>query len=195
MTLSDFGTLIAELSIPSVYGPYQNAKSVPYISYTAQDRNVVHADGIVIYGEEWIMLKLVTRSRDLTKEATVESFLTENGIPYDDPDYYFDESQKIHITTYYFLLGPSTACIPHISLADSDVSVEENDTAELTIASVFPADAAITWTSSNPLTATVTDGTLTGEDAGTCIIYASITVDGAVYTDTCTVTVTEPEET
>lgn len=194
MTLSDFGTLIAELNIPSVYGPYQNAKSVPYVSYTAQDRNVIHADGIVIYGEEWIMLKLVTRSRDLTKEATVESFLTENGIPYDDPDYYFDESQKIHITTYYFLLGPSTADIPHISLADSAVSVEENDTAELTIASVFPADAAITWTSSDPLTATVTDGTVTGEDAGTCIIYASINADGAVYTDTCTVTVTESEE-
>lgn len=193
MTLSDFGTLIAELNIPAIYGPYQNAKSVPYISYTSQDRNVIHADGIVIYGEEWIMLKLVTKSRDLTKEATVESFLTENGIPYDDPDYYFDESQKIHITTYYFLLGPSTADIPHISLADSAVSVEENDTAELTIASVFPADAAITWTSSDPITATVTDGTVTGEDAGTCIIYCSITVDGAVFTDTCTVTVTEPE--
>ena len=194
MTLSDFGTLIAELNIPSVYGPYQNAKSVPYVSYTAQDRNVIHADGIVIYGEEWIVLQLVTRSRDLTSETLIETFLTSNGIPFDDPDYQFDEKQKIHTTTYYFMLGPSNAEIPHISLAESAISVEENETAELPIASVFPTDAAITWTSSDPLTATVEDGTVNGEDAGTCIIYASITVDGAVYTDTCTVTVTEESE-
>ena len=194
MTLEAFGAAIANLPLPAIYGPYQDAQAVPYISYTAYERNVIHADGIVIYGEEWIVLQLVTRSRDLTAETLIETFLTSNGIPFDDPDYQFDEKQKIHTTTYYFMLGPSNAEIPHISLAESAISVEENETAELPIASVFPTDAAITWTSSDPLTATVEDGTVTGEDAGTCIIYASITVDGAVYTDTCTVTVTEESE-
>lgn len=194
MTLEAFGAAIANLPLQAIYGPYQDAQSVPYISYTAYERNVIHADGIVIYGEDWIELRLVTRSRDLTLEKLVENVLTSNGISFDDPDYYFDEKQKIHTASYSFLLQESSAATPHISLADTAVSVEEDEDVELTIASVFPADAAVTWTSSDPFTATVEDGTVTGEDSGTCIIYASINADGAVYTDTCTVTVTEPEE-
>ena len=64
MTLEAFGAAIANLPLPAIYGPYQDAQSVPYISYTAYERNVIHADGIVIYGEDWIELRLVNRDRD-----------------------------------------------------------------------------------------------------------------------------------
>ena len=194
MTLEAFGAAINSLPIPAIYGAYREPTAVPYISYTSFERNVIHADGIVIYGEEWIELRLVTKSRDLALEKLVENVLTSNGISFDDPDFEFDEKQNIHTASYSFLLQDSSVATPHIRLADTAVSVEEDEDVELTIASVFPADAAITWTSSDPLTATVEGGTVTGEDAGTCIIYASINADGAVYTDTCTVTVTEHEE-
>lgn len=104
MTLEAFGELIATLDIQSVYGPYQDATATPYISYAAIERNVIHADGVVVYGEEWIQLHLVTHSRDLTLEAAVEKLLTDNGIAFDFPDFEFDEKQRIHTTTYDFMI-------------------------------------------------------------------------------------------
>ncbi len=50
MTLAEFGTAIASsLNIPAYYGPLQDSTAVPYISYTAAEHNVIHADGIVVY--------------------------------------------------------------------------------------------------------------------------------------------------
>ena len=104
MTLAEFNSLISTLSIPAVYGYYKNAQATPYIAYTAVEKNVVHADGIVVYSEPWVELKLYTANRDLTAEESVESLLTQNGIAFDVPDLIFDEAQGIHIATYYFPL-------------------------------------------------------------------------------------------
>ncbi len=59
-------------------------------------------------------------------------------------------------------------------------------------ATTVPADAEVTWTSSDDLVAEVSNGTVTGVAAGTATITATITVDGVNYTDTCAVTVAEP---
>jgi hypothetical protein len=104
MTLEAFYAAISSLGMPAVYGAYKDEQAAPYISYQAFRRNCIHADGIVIYGEDWIDLRLVTAKRDLEKEALVEQLLTASGISFDDPDYEFDEKQKIHITSYSFLL-------------------------------------------------------------------------------------------
>lgn len=104
MTLAEFGTALETLSIPAYYGPLFDSQAVPYISYTANDRNTIHADGIVIYSEEWIELRLVTKERDTVWEALIEHLLTENGIAFYDPDLTFDEKQHIHIVSYTFML-------------------------------------------------------------------------------------------
>lgn len=104
MTLEAFGAAISALNLPAIYGYYKDAQSVPYISYTSFERNVIHADGIVIYGEEWIELRLVTKSRNLALEKLVENVLTSNGISFDDPDFDFDEKQNIHTASYSFML-------------------------------------------------------------------------------------------
>lgn len=104
MTLEEFGALIAALNVPAIYGPYQNAQATPYISYSAIEKNVIYADGRVIYGEDWIELRLVTGSRDLTLERMIEQLLTDNGISFDYPDFEFDESQRIHTAYYNFML-------------------------------------------------------------------------------------------
>lgn len=104
MTLEEFGVMIASLNIPAIFGPYKNAQVTPYISYYAIEKNVIYADGRVIYGEDWIELRLVTESRDLSLERAVEQLLSDNGIAYDYPDFEFDQKQRIHIASYNFML-------------------------------------------------------------------------------------------
>jgi hypothetical protein len=104
MTLEAFHTLIASLDLPVVYGYYRSEQNPPYIAYASTMRNVFHADGIVIYAEEWIELHLITVRRDLSAERAVELLLNANQIAFDSPDLAFDEKQGIHEAIYYFQL-------------------------------------------------------------------------------------------
>lgn len=106
MTLQEFAQVITALGIPAVYGYYndENPQKPPYLAYRATEKNVIHADGIVVYAEEWCVLEFISRYRDLTTERLIETMLTENGIAFGSPECYFDEKQKIHITAYSFML-------------------------------------------------------------------------------------------
>ena len=82
---------------------------------------------------------------------------------------------------------------PSILLNTHSISVEDDATATLTVTTI-PADASVTWTSSNDEVATVTSaGVVAGVAEGNAIITASITVDSVTYTDTCTVVVVAAE--
>jgi uncharacterized protein YjdB len=94
---------------------------------------------------------------------------------------------KTKITT----IPEPSAATPHISIAESTATVAAGSTIALTIDSIYPANATITWTSGTTAKASVnSDGVVSGVAAGTSVITASITVGGTSYTDTCTVTVT-----
>lgn len=195
MTLEEFGVMIASLNIPAIFGPYNNAQATPYISYYAIEKNVIYADGRVIYGEDWIELRLVTESRDLSLERAVEQLLSDNGIAYDYPDFAFDQKQRIHTATYAFLLQPTSGHVPHLELMEYDADVKVNKTIPLHVASVYPLDAAITWMTSDASTATVdASGIVTGVSTGTCSIVALIVAGGVTYTDACTITIYEEED-
>lgn len=77
-----------------------------------------------------------------------------------------------------------------MTLSSAEGTVVVSETLALT-ATTIPADAQVTWTSSDNTIASVSDGTVTGESAGSATITATITVDGVNYTDTCEITVTE----
>lgn len=79
---------------------------------------------------------------------------------------------------------------PAVLLDKHAVTIAEDETVTLT-ASTVPADAVVSWASSDDTVASVADGVVTGVAAGSAIITATITVDGVDYTDTCTVVVTE----
>lgn len=81
---------------------------------------------------------------------------------------------------------------PSVLINTHAVEVEELGTATLT-AKTTPADAVVTWTSSDSTVASVASGVVTGEAEGNAIITATITVDGVAYTDTCTVIVKAAE--
>lgn len=79
-----------------------------------------------------------------------------------------------------------------VSLNQTTLSMLSTTTAQL-VATVSPdnaANKAVSWTSSNPSVATVSDGNITALSAGTSTITVT-TVDGG-YSATCLVTVTNP---
>ena len=112
MTLEEFHAVIEQIGIPAVYGAYQENQAAPYIAYQSINRNVIHADGIVVYSEEWVELRLVTKYRDLESERIIENLLTGNGIAFDYPDFDFDDTQMVHIVTYTFMLQVATHSDP-----------------------------------------------------------------------------------
>lgn len=81
---------------------------------------------------------------------------------------------------------------PSVLLNTHAASVKENETVTLT-ATTIPADATVTWSSSDSTKASVVSGVVTGEAEGSAIITASITQNGVTYTDTCTVVVEAAE--
>ena len=77
---------------------------------------------------------------------------------------------------------------PSVELDKTTATVAEGSTVEIT-ATTVPAGETVTWASSDTDVATVSDGTVTGVDAGTATITATITVDGKEYSASCAVTV------
>lgn len=81
---------------------------------------------------------------------------------------------------------------PSVTLPGS-AEVTEGKEFQLTVQTV-PAGAEVTWTSSAEGKATVDEyGVVSGVEAGSANITASITVDNVTYSDTCAVTVNAAE--
>lgn len=81
---------------------------------------------------------------------------------------------------------------PSVTLPGS-AEVTEGEELQLTVQTV-PAGAEVTWTSSAEGKATVNEyGVVSGVEAGSANITASITVDNVTYSDTCAVTVNAAE--
>ena len=102
MTLAELKTIMSSLSIPSVYGYFPKEQNPPYIAYQADTSQTIAADGLVVVQIANVALTLVTQHRDTAKEAQITDLLTENGVDFGEPDFEFDEDEKIHRTTYYF---------------------------------------------------------------------------------------------
>ena len=76
-----------------------------------------------------------------------------------------------------FVAGNGT--VPSVTITGT-ATAAVGSTSTLT-ATVVPAGSTVTWTSSDTDVATVAEGVVTGVDAGTSTITASITVDGITY--------------
>ena len=105
MTLEELKKAIASLNIPYAYGYFDGKQHPKYIVYYESLRNVIHADGVVVYGESWITLHLISKKRDVLTEQRIIKLLNDNGIAFDNPEYEYDEEQALHIATFYFQIG------------------------------------------------------------------------------------------
>jgi phi13 family phage major tail protein len=82
--------------------------------------------------------------------------------------------------------------VPSVTLQGS-AQVTEGEQIQL-VAQTVPAGAEVTWASSAEGKATVDEyGVVSGVEAGSANITATITVDGVTYSDTCVVTVNAAE--
>jgi len=87
----------------------------------------------------------------------------------------------------------TTVDVTGVSLDQTSISLNKGSSSNLS-ATVLPTNAdnkAVTWSSNNTAVATVSNGVVTANGAGSAIITVT-TVDGS-KTATCTVTVTEPQ--
>lgn len=87
-----------------------------------------------------------------------------------------------------FYIGDPTNPTPFITLNKSSIEIDVDGTFTLK-ATTYPADASVTWDSTDDAVATVANGVVTGEGAGVCVITATITDNGTSYIDSCNVTV------
>ena len=84
---------------------------------------------------------------------------------------------------------PKEVRVGSVSLfpTETEVSVEESVSLSVTVLPENATDKSVTWSSSDPAIATVSEGKVTGVSEGECTITVT-TVDGG-FTATCTVTV------
>lgn len=77
---------------------------------------------------------------------------------------------------------------PKVTLSQTATATSIGDSVTIT-ATTDPAGQTVTWTSSNPAVATVSNGTVTGKSCGTTIITAKFTYNNTTYSKTCNVVV------
>ena len=100
-----------------------------------------------------------------------------------DTSYFNDLAENAII----YVLGDGT--IPSVTLSAETATTQLPSTTATITATVVPNGSTVTWKSSDTTIATVSNGTITPVKAGTCVVTASITVDGVTYTAPCAVTV------
>lgn len=88
-----------------------------------------------------------------------------------------------------YIKGTGSTPTPFIMLDKHTLNLEEDDTYTFN-PSKYPSNASISWSSSDSTKASVSNGVVTAEAAGSATITATITVDSVPYTDTCAVVVT-----
>lgn len=82
--------------------------------------------------------------------------------------------------------------VPFVQLSTHVVNIVDGNSVKVKVVT-NPADAVVTWSSSAAGKASVANGVITGEDAGSAIITAAITVEGVTYNDTLTAIVSAAE--
>lgn len=99
------------------------------------------------------------------------------------------DAQDVMPMEIYDIPAQTPVIVPDIVLNRSNISIVEDETATIT-AHTTPVGQTVTWASDDSTVATVVDGVVTAEGAGTATITASMTYDEVTYTDECHVTVT-----
>lgn len=128
-------------------------------------------------------------------ESSVSPYVYVSQYSEKDPAVIWTKASALFIPVLYnpnslfIATATDSLATPSITTKPSSTTVAVGGTRKIT-ATTVPADATITWTSSDTTKATVSNGTVTGVAAGSATITASITVDGTTYTDTTIVTVT-----
>ena len=102
------------------------------------------------------------------------------------------DAQDVMPMEIYDIPAETPVIIPDILLNKANIALVEDET-DTIIATTSPVGQAVTWSTSDDAVATVANGVVTAEGAGTATITATMTYDTKTYTDSCNVTVTAKE--
>ena len=101
MTRAEVATMLGTLEIPFAY--YQFAEGTnqacPFICYYYRGDDDFLADNVNYAPIRRLIIELYTDNKDFTKEATVESTLTSNGLVFSKSEDYIG-SERMYMTTY-----------------------------------------------------------------------------------------------
>lgn len=142
-------------------------------------------EGTDANGQELVYTGINTTHKFTKNGKTARALVVNTALGLADVSDFFDE-----VKTPDTLKAASE--VPQVILNNSHIALEVGQTATL-VATTTPSSAVVTWTSSSGTVASVAAGVVSALDAGSTTITAKITVEGVDYTDTCAVTVTEPE--
>ncbi len=93
----------------------------------------------------------------------------------------------------FYSIDPASPVVePDVTLNKGNIALVEDDTYTL-VATTVPSGELVEWSTSDDTVATVSDGVVTAEGAGSAVITATMTYGGKTYTDSCNVTVTAAE--
>lgn len=142
-------------------------------------------EGTDANGQELVYTGINTTHKFTKNNKGAKALVVNTALGLADVSDFFDEVQTPDTLK-------SASEVPQVVLNNSHIALEVGQTATL-VATTTPSSAVVTWTSSSGTVASVAAGVVSALDAGSTTITAKITVDGTDYTDTCAVTVTEPE--
>lgn len=94
MTLIKLKTILDATGYPVAYSHFKESPpSIPFITYLEFDSNNFHADNRTFKKVKNINVELYTDKKDLQAEATLETLLDSNDIPYETNETYIESEQ------------------------------------------------------------------------------------------------------
>lgn len=94
MTLVELKTILDATGYPVAYSHFKESPpSIPFITYLEFDSNNFHADNRTFKKVKNINVELYTDKKDLQAEATLETLLDSNDIPYETNETYIESEQ------------------------------------------------------------------------------------------------------
>lgn len=94
--------LLKTLNIPVAYDHFVSNKevSIPFVVYREIDTDTFKADGITYFRPYNFQIELITETKNIALQQSLEELLTTNNIQYDIGDEVWDDDEKIYHNYY-----------------------------------------------------------------------------------------------
>lgn len=94
--------LLKTLNMPVAYDHFNSNKTInpPFIVYRETSPDVLIADGITYYRPYNFEIELVTETKSVALEKTIEKLFNDNNIPYEVDSFIWDDEEKIYHNFY-----------------------------------------------------------------------------------------------
>lgn len=101
MTYEEIATMVSSIGVPYAYYQFteDTAKPPPFVCFYYPGDNDFKADDSNYATIRPLTIELYTDNKDFTLEATAETILTANGLPFSREETYID-TEKMYMITY-----------------------------------------------------------------------------------------------